>query len=175
MTELDHRWATLQIEALADGSLSPDAERRMRDLIRANPDLARQLERAVALRRDLRQLSRAAVPRGLFWRLWSIPAAGRRRSGFWVPATAAAGIASLALALGLLFYYQGPSEEELAREAAAQDFALVVAYLQKSVVVAREGVNKTVGSEMVNALEKSRRAIRRVGEEPDQGGESNGD
>ena len=33
MTELDHRWATLQIEALADGSLSPDAERRMREII----------------------------------------------------------------------------------------------------------------------------------------------
>lgn len=175
MTELDQRWATLQIEALADGSLSPDAERRMRELIRANPDLARQLDEAVALRRQLRRLSRAPVPKGLGWRLWSIPSAGRRRSGFWLPATALAGVASLALALGLLFYSRGPSEEELAREAAAQDFALVVAYLQKSVVVAREGVNKTVGSEMVNALEKSRRAIRRVGEDSAEGGESDGD
>ncbi len=175
MTELDHRWATLQIEALADGSLSPDAERRMRELIRANPALARQLERAVALRRELRHLSRTSVPRGLFWRLWRIPSAGQRRSGFWVLATAVAGIASLALALGLLLYDQGPTEEELAREAAAQDFALVVAYLQKSVAVTRDEVNKTVGSEMVNALEKSGRAIRRWGDDSDQGGENNGD
>jgi anti-sigma factor RsiW len=174
MTELDHRWATLQIEALADGSLSPDAERRMRDLVRANPDLARQLEKAVELRRELRGLSRAPVPRGLAWRLLGIPSAGRRRSTFWLPATAAAGIASLGLALGLLFYTQGPTEEELAREAAAQDFAIVVAYLQKSVNVAREEVNKTVESEMVNALEKSRRAIRRsVGDTDEQGGEGN--
>ena len=175
MTELDHRWATLQIEALADGSLSPDAERRMRDLVRANPDLARQLEEAVALRKRLRRLSRAPVPRGLAWRLWNIPSAGRRRSGFWLPATALAGVASLALALGLLLYGQGPTEEELAREAAAQDFALVVAYLQKSVAVARDEVNKTVGSEMVNALEKSRRAIRRLDDDTDQGGQNNGD
>ena len=175
MTELDHRWATLQIEALADGSLSPEAERRMRDLIRANPDLGRQLERAVALKRELRRLAKAPVPRGLAWRLWSIPSAGRRRSGYWIPATVVAGIASLAVALGLLFYSPGPSEEELARAAAAQDFALVVAYLQKSVVVTREEVNKTVGSEMVNALEKSGRAIRRWGDDSDQGGESNGD
>jgi hypothetical protein len=175
MTELDHRWATLQIEALADGSLSPEAERRMRDLIRANPDLARQLEEALALRRQLRRLSRAPVPRGLGWKLWGIPSAGGGRSGFWMPATAVAGIASLALALGLLIYNQGPSEEELAREAAAQDFALVVAYLQKSVAVARDEVNKTVGSEMVNALEKSRRAIRRLGEDSDEEGDSDGD
>lgn len=174
MTELDHRWATLQIEALADGSLSPDAERRMRDLIRSNPDLARQLERAIALRRKLRQLSRASVPRGMFWRLWRIPSAGRRRSGFWIPALAVAGIASFAIALGLLVYTQGPTEEELAREAAAQDFAIVVAYLQKSVLVVRDEVNKTVGSEMVNALEKSRRAIRSSVDDADQGGESDG-
>jgi anti-sigma factor RsiW len=175
MTELDHRWATLQIEALADGSLSPEAERRMRDLIRANPDLARQLEAAVALRRQLRRLARAPVPRGLAWRLWNIPSTGRRQSTWWIPATATAGIASLAIALGMLFYSQGPTEEELAREAAAQDFAIVVAYLQKSVLVARDEVNKTVGSEIVNALEKSRRAIRRTVDDTDQGGENDGD
>jgi hypothetical protein len=175
MTELDHRWATLQIEALADGSLSPDAERRMRDLIHANPDLARQLERAVALRRELRHLSRTAVPRGLFRRLWSIPSAGRRRSGFWIPAMAVAGIASLALALGLLIYNRGPSEEQLAREAAAQDFATVVAYLQKSMEVARDEVSRTVGSEMVDAFEKGSRAIRRTGDGTNQGGQSDGD
>lgn len=174
MTELDHRWATLQIEALADGSLSPEAERRMRDLIRDDPELARQLDAAVALRSRLRRLGRAPVPRGLAWRLWKIPSAGRRRSGFWLPVTALAGVASFALALGLLLYGQGPSEEELAREAAAQDFALVVAYLQKSVVVAREEVNKAVGTEMVNALEKSRRAIRRW-DDTDQGGQNSGD
>jgi anti-sigma factor RsiW len=179
MTELDHRWATLQIEALADGSLSPEAERRMRELVRDNPDLARQLNQAIALRRELRRLVKAPVPRGLGWRLWNIPSTGRRPSGFWIPAVAAAGIASLALALGLLFYMQQPSEEELAREKAAQDFALVVAYLQKSVEVARDEVNKTVSSEVVNALEKSRRAIRRSVDDADQddaaqGGESDG-
>lgn len=175
MTELDRRWATLQIEALADGSLSPEAERRMRNLISANPDLERQLEAAVELRNRLRRLGRAPAPRGLAWRLWKIPSAGRRRSGFWLPATALAGVASFALALGLLFYSTGPTEEELAREAAAQDFALVVAYLQKSVVVARDEVNKAVGAEMVNALEKSRRAIRREDGDSEQGGQNNGD
>lgn len=175
MTELDHRWATLQIEALADGSLSPEAERRMRDLIRANPELARQLEKAVELQGNLRRLSRAPVPRGLAWRLLSIPSSGRRRSGFWIPATAVAGLASLAVALGLLFYGQQPTEEELARQAAAQDLAIVVEYLQKSVRVARDEVSKTVGSEMVSALEKSGRAIRRAGDDANQGGENDDD
>jgi anti-sigma factor RsiW len=174
MTELDHRWATLQIEALADGSLAPDAERRMRELIRRDPNLARQLEQAVALRRELRRLVHAPVPKGLARRLWNIPSAGRRRSGYWLPAFAAAGIASLALALGLLLYRPGPSPEDLARAAAAEDFAIVVAYLQKSVLVARNEVNKTVGTEMVEALEISSRAIRRT-DEAKQGVENDAD
>ena len=162
MSELDRRWATLQIEALADGSLSPDAERRMRELIRRHPDLAEQLDQATALRRELRQLSYTPVPRGLARRLWSIPSAGRRRTGYWIPAFSAAGIAALALALGLLLYQPGPSPEELAREAAVKDFAIVVAYLQKSMLVARNEVHKTVGTEMVEAWEISSSAIRRT-------------
>lgn len=174
MSELDRRWATLQIEALADGSLSPDAERRMRELIRRHPDLAKQLDQATALRRELRQLSNTPVPRGLARRLWSIPSAGRRRTGYWIPAFSAAGIAALALALGLLLYQPGPSPEELAQEAAAKDFALVVAYLQKSVLIARNEVHKTVGTEMVDVLEMSSSAIRRT-DDGKQGAESHAD
>jgi anti-sigma factor RsiW len=172
MTELDHRWATLQIEALADGSLSPDAERRMRDLIQRDPDLARQLERAIMLRRELRQLVHGPVPKGLARRLWSIPAAGRPRSGFWLPALAAAGIGALALTLGLLLYRPGPSPEELAGQAAAADFAIVVAYLQKSVLVARDEVNKTIGTEMVDALTISSRAMSRTDESKQRAGQN---
>jgi anti-sigma factor RsiW len=169
MTELDHRWARLQIEAMADGSLSPGATRRMRALLNRDPDLARQLDCAIALRRQLRRLADTPVPRGLARRLWRIPSVDRGSRNFWLPATAVAGIASLTLALGLFFFQPGPSSEQLAREAAAEDFAIVVAYLQKSVLLARNELNETVGTEMMDALAMSRRAIRRADDEIDEG------
>jgi anti-sigma factor RsiW len=175
MSELDQRWANLQIEAMADGSLSPDAARRMRALMERDPGLAQQLAEAQALRRKLRRLSNTPVPRGLARRLWGIPATGRRQSVVWMPAIAVAGIASLAVALGLMLYRPGPSPEELARNAAVQDFAIAVAYLQKSVLLARNEVNETVGSEMMDALAMSRGAIQRADESNEEGAQNDRD
>ena len=175
MTELDRNWARSQVEAMADGSLSADAERRMRALIHCDPELKAQVERARALRLELRALTSRRAPRGLARRLWQIPAANRPRTLLWAPATALASLAVVAITAGLLIYDPGPTREELARDAAVQDFALVVAYLQKSALVARNEVNAAVGYGMADALATSRSAIERPAADTVKGADSNVD
>lgn len=172
MTKLDQNWARTQVEAMADGSLSAEAERRMRALINCDPELRAQVQRARALRQELRSLANRRAPRGLARRLWQIPAAERPRGFLWAPAMAMASIAAVALTAGLLLRNPGPSPEELAREAAVQDFALVVAYLQKSALVARNEVNEAVGYGMADALATSRGAIGRPAAGRNQGADS---
>lgn len=160
MTELDRTWAKTQIEAMADGSLGPEAERRMRALINCDPELRDDLERAQALMKDLRSLADVPVPAGLRRRLASIPRAQRPR--YFVPATAFATLAVAALGISLYFGSFGPSDEELAREAALQDFAITIAYLQKSALMASNEVNTAVGSGVLGVLEMSRGTIDRT-------------
>ena len=161
MTELDRNWARSQVEAMADGSLTADAERRMRTLMNCDPDIRAQVERARALRLELRALASRRAPQGLARKLWQIPAADRPRGYFWAPATAVASIAVVAITAALLLYDPGPSPEQLAQEAAVQDFALVVAYLQKSAMVARNEVNEAVGYGVADALATSRGLMER--------------
>ena len=162
MTELDKRWAKSQVEAMADDDLSAEAERRMRILMRIDPEIRSEVERARALRLELRALAKAPAPRGLMFRLWRIPSAHRRPQRLvWKPAMALAGIAAIGLTVAILNSPQGPTAEELAREAAIQDFTIAVAYLQKSVLMARNEVNAAVGSGMMEALETSRGAVGR--------------
>ena len=76
-----------------------------------------------------------------------------------------------ALTVSILFGIEGqrPSEQELAREAAIQDFAIAMAYLQKSALVARNEVNEAVGAGMMGAWAVGRDAIGQTGLESDEG------
>lgn len=159
MTELDRTWAETQIEAMADGSLSAGAKRRMLAAIDRDPALAERIERARALRRALRGLAGEPVPRGLWWRLWRIPTADRpRRSGLegmWTP-TAGVLATAVVAALGINVFLgtQGPSAEQEA--AAVRDITIAIAYLQKSALMASNEVNEAVGSGVLDALAMSR-------------------
>ena len=160
MTELDRAWARSQVEAMADGSLTAESERRMRTLMAADPTLAAEVERARQLRREIRALTRTPVPRGLGRRLWRIPAADRPRAGYWAPATVLASVAAVAVLVGVLMDEPGPSPEQLAREAALKDFAMAMAYLQKSATMASNEVNQAVSGGVLDAWAIGRGMIR---------------
>lgn len=169
MTELDRAWAQSQIEAMADASLTPEAEQRMRALLDDDLELRAELERARAIRRQLRALSAKRAPRGLLRRLWQIPMDQHSAHSFWRPATALASIAVIALSASVFFALQGPSPDDLAREAAVKDFVIAVAYLQKSAVMAQNEVNDAVGSGVLSALEVSRGVLATSQSGSDQG------
>ena len=129
----------------------------MRTAMERYPHLQKEITQARLLRRRLGELGAAPVPRGLFRSLWQIPVADRRSGfGFFAPA----GILATAVvaALGFSQFLNPPemSPDEAARAAALQDFAITVAYLQKSAVVARNEMNEAVGSGVLNALAASR-------------------
>jgi len=163
MTELDRTWAETQIEAMADGSLSPEAEKRMLAVMSRDDGLAARVERAKTLHRQLRQLADVPTPRGLRRRLWRIPTSDRHwLTGVWMPAGLVAAAAAVALTVNLFFGVQNQSSEDAAMEAAVQDFTIVMAYLQKSAVMARNEVNEAVGSGMLDALAVSRSMLDRT-------------
>lgn len=158
MTELDRTWAESQIEAMAEGSLPAEAERRMLAAMDRDPGLAERVERARVLRRALRGLADVPVPRGLWWRLWRIPTANRPRrngiEGMWLPTAGVLATAVVAaLSINVFLGTEGPSAEE---EAAVRDITIALAYLQKSALMASNEVNEAVGSGMLDALAMSR-------------------
>jgi hypothetical protein len=176
MTELDRTWARTQIEAMADGSLTPEAEKRMRVLMNIDPGIRADVEAATALRQSLLRQRERRVPRGLFWRLWRIPGANRpRHRNFWIPAVALASVAAVAIGLGIYVTPRGPTPEELAQQQAVEDFAIVVAYLQKSTLMASNEVNEAVGYGVRDALVASRGAIRKSEAGVDEGEQGNVD
>jgi anti-sigma factor RsiW len=158
MNELDRTWAETQVEAMADGSLSPTAENRMRALMARDPELGRRVELSRQLQRDLARLARRPAPRGLFRRLWNIPSANRAVEFRWLPAAALAGLAAIAVGIGL-FNRPSPTAEQLAQQAAAQDVALAMGYLQKGLMMATGEVNQNVGAGMMKAYVVSRNAL----------------
>jgi hypothetical protein len=170
MTELDRTWAESQIEAMAEGSLAPAAEKRMLGAMAHDARLARRVEQARALRLKLANLAPVPVPAGLVWRLWRIPVDDRKRaSRLWMPIAFVAAAASVALTVNLFFGMQGPTAEEQARAAAVEDFTIVMAYLQKSAVVATQEVNQAVGSGVLEALAVSHGTLERTETEVPQG------
>ena len=176
MTSLDQAWARSQVDAMADGSLSPDAERRMRAAMERDPKLAASVSAAEALRYQLRKLSSVPVPRGLWWRLWRIPSVDRGFSGMaWIPAGVLAAAAVAVISSNLFFAAPEPVLNDAEQVAAVQDFALVVAYLQKSAVVARNEVNEAVGSGVLSALAVSRGMLDRTEFEVSKGEQDNVD
>lgn len=169
MTELDRTWAKSQIEAMADGSLPAEAERRMRILMNCDPEIREAVERARSLRLELRRLAHVRTPGGMLGRLWSIPSANRRHRTYWIPATAVATIAAVALGSSLWLTDRGPSAEDLARQEAMQDFTIAMMYLQKSALMARNEVNEAVGSGMLDAWTVTRDAIGQADDSSDKG------
>jgi hypothetical protein len=164
VTELDRTWAESQIEAMAEGSLSAEAEHRMLAAMDRDGALAQRVEQARALRQALRGLSGAPVPRGLWRRLWRIPTADRPRWGIWMPAGVLATAVVAALAISVLLNTQTPVPEDQA-QAAVEDFAVAMAYLQKSAVMASNEMSETIGSGMAGALEMSRGMLDRTARE----------
>ena len=142
---------------MAEGSLSAAAEERMRAAMSQDASLAGQVAAARALKRDLAALRSAPVPRGLWWRLWRIPNAGRKRTNtIWMPAGAL--VTALVVVIGANLYLQGPEPalDQVAQQEAVEDFVIAVAYLQKSALMARNEVNEAVGSSVLSALAVSR-------------------
>jgi anti-sigma factor RsiW len=162
MSELDRAWATTQFEAMADDSLSPQAKRRMLALMASDPGIAREVRQARALRHQLKGLSRAPVPRRLLSQLWRIPSAERPARSYWAPAGMLATLAVAVLGLNLLLTEPGLSPQELARQDAVQDFAIAVAYLQRSADLAQFEVNEAVADSVRGAVAVSRQAMGRA-------------
>ena len=163
MTELDRTWAESQIEAMAEGSLSAEAERRMLAAMDRDEGLKQRVRHAQDLRRMLRGLGAPPVPRGLWWRLWQIPSVDRpRRLNAWAPAGVLATAVVVALGIGGLLDTQGPAPEDPAATAAVQDFAIAMAYLQKSTLMASNEVSEAVGSGVLDALAMSRGMLDRA-------------
>lgn len=176
MTELDRAWAETQIEAMADGSLSADAEQRMLAAMERDVDLANQVELARAVKRNLGQLGSVPAPRGLLWRLWRIPQSESRRPQIaWAPAGVLAAAVVLALTLNVVFGPQETSSLDQAEIAAVQDFAVAVVYLQKSAVIARNEINEAVGSGVLSALSASSGLMDRTENKPSEGDRQNDD
>jgi hypothetical protein len=162
VTELDRSWAESQIEAMAERSLTPEAERRMLAAMDRDAGLKARVGQARALRSALRGLGGAPVPRGLWWRLWRIPTTNRpQRSAVWIPAAGVFATAVVAvLGVSVFFGMQGPTAEEEA--AAVRDFAIAMAYLQKSTLMANNEINDAVGSGVLDALAMSRGVLDRT-------------
>lgn len=178
MTELDRAWAETQIEGMADGSLSAEAEQRMLAAMRRDAGLAARVDRARALRLGLRQLGNAPVPRGLFGRLWRIPAAGRSHAGtYWMPAGVLATAVVAAISIGVFRGQPGqdaaPMDE--AEMAAVQDVVIAVSYLQKSMVMAHNEINEVVGSGVLEALAASSGMMDRTERNDSEGDRQNVD
>ena len=157
MTELDRMWARSQVEAMAEGTLAPEAEERMRAAMARDASIAAEVAAARTLRRDLAALKSVSVPRGLWWRLWRIPSAERRPSNtIWMPAGAL--VTALVVVIGANLYFGGsePTLDQAAQQEAVEDFVIAMAYLQKSALMARNEVNEAVGSSVLSALAVSR-------------------
>jgi hypothetical protein len=163
VTELDRTWAASQIEAMAEGSLSAEAERRMLAAMDRDEGLEQRVRHARDLRRMLQGLAAPPVPRGLWWRLWQIPSIDKpRRMNAWAPAGLLATAVVVALGIGGLLDTQGPTAEDAAATAAIQDFAIAMAYLQKSTLMASNEVSEAVGSGVLDALAISRGMLDRT-------------
>lgn len=175
MTGLDNQWAWSQVEAMADGSLSANDEQRMHAEMARDPRLENALERASALRRELRKLSNDPVPLAVSLALLRIPREARleRRSGaaLWAAATVM-GLVVLAVLLRVMWPASPPPAQQVS---AVQEFEVAMTYLQRSAALTRREVTEAVGSGLQEALNVSRGAVREDELERENGGEENGD
>lgn len=169
MTDIEKAWAASQVEGMADGTLPPADAQRMRAAMQRDPELQAAVERAAALRRELRALNRVAVPHGFLRRLLAVPAVhGRERRArprrlAWL-ATAAATLAVAGGTLAVLEQREAREREAVAareREAAEAlaQVRLAMTYLQRTSEIAGAHVKDAVLTSLIAALETSREAM----------------
>lgn len=175
MNELGLTWARTQVEAMADGSLAPEAEARMRSLMNESEELTAEVQRARLLRQHLGRRKHQAVPAGLWRRLWRIPEGDVRRQMWRAPVGVMASVAAIAVVVGSLVWNPQADSERISREQAIQDFATVLGYLQKGTLIAQQEMNTAVGSGMVKALEVSNSAVGPTSDDAANGVESDND
>jgi hypothetical protein len=159
---LNGEWARSQIEAYVDGSLNVEDSARMQAAMAGDDALRAGEVRAAAVRRELRAMRTPATSWALAWRLLRIPEP-RAHAWAWLagPAVAAALIAVVVLRL-----VGPPAPAEDARAAAAvQEFALAMAYLQKTAEVTQREVNGAVAFGFSEALDVGRNTVREDGTE----------
>jgi hypothetical protein len=167
-------WAWDQIEAAADASLSAEELRRFERAAARDPQLAAAAERARTIREQLRRMPHARVPRGLLGRLWGIPASGhtptRAQRARWtrrlIGPAVAAGLATIVVTLLLR---PDPVERDQ-RAAAIEDFALAMAYLQRSATIAGNEVHGRVRRGVIDAYTLSREALLEADANDENGG-----
>jgi anti-sigma factor RsiW len=158
--DLNEEWAWTQLEAWADGSLTGENRARMAAAIAADPRLAAAAERAVAVRRALREAQSSPMPSGLRRRLLAIPSrAPRGRRSYFVPALASAAAAAAIVAVALWLRPETPPPVDPQVAAAQQDFETAMRYLQKSAVIAEGHVTSAVGTGLRDAFAASRDAL----------------
>ena len=178
-------WAWSQIEAAADGSLDRESLERMREAEERDARLRAAIVRARALRGALRASGRESAPRGLLGSLLAIPqrhprvrkpvARGTASGPVW--ATAGGAAAAAALAAVVVAGLSGPplpppgattatpeplapalTEQELA---AAREFAVALAYLNKSAAITGREVGVALNDGFTAALAVSRNSLSR--------------
>lgn len=168
--ELETEWAWSQVEAMADGSLAADDQRRMRAAMRERPALRAAVDRARLLERELKRLGRASVPESLARRLAEIPGPARARSAWttWgVPAAAAA--TGAVVAMVSLLALQQVSQPDTERELAMQEFRLAMSYLQRSAAMTGDDVTRELTNGLREALAVGRSAVLDTGTESQNG------
>jgi hypothetical protein len=154
-------WAWDQIEAAADASLSAEELRRFERAAARDPQLAAAAERARTIREQL-------------GRLWGIPASGhtptRAQRARWtrrlIGPAVAAGLATIVVTLLLR---PDPVERDQ-RAAAIEDFALAMAYLQRSATIAGNEVHGRVRRGVIDAYTLSREALLEADANDENGG-----
>lgn len=159
MNEFGLTWARTQVEAMVDGSLSPEAAARMRSLMEESPALRSEVECAALLRQDLGKLKRQPVPSGLWRRLWRIPVADTRSQVWRAPVGVLATVAAVAVVMFSVIGNPSGDPDRIAREQAVRDFATVLAYLQKGTMFAQQELNSAVGSGMIKAIQVTNSAV----------------
>jgi len=157
---------------MADGTLTRDERRRLRNAMAADPQLRRAVDDAVALRRELGHLARVPVPHALSRRLLGIAnglphgPAQRVPSVAWsVGLAAAAAVAVAGVAFMLLRPAPEPQRKPVAarsddRDEAVQQFEIAMAYLRRSATIASTEVTTAVGGGLRDALSASREKSR---------------
>jgi anti-sigma factor RsiW len=157
--DLNEEWARSQLEAWADGSLTGESRARMAAAIAADPRLEAAAERAVAVRRALREPAAVSMPRGLRGRLLAIPKqAPRARRSLFGPALVSAAVATVVVAT-VLWLRPEPAPVDPRVAAITQDVETALRYLQKTASITQGHVSSAVGLGFGDALAVTREAL----------------
>jgi hypothetical protein len=159
---LNGEWAWSQVDAMADDTLSADAQARMREAMAADARLNTAVQCAIRLRRELRGLPRPRAPLGLLRRLLAIPSAQAppRRHAARSAFAGAFAIALAALVIGIAVRQPAEQSAPDPRVVAIQEFELALHYMRKSAALSNQQLNDAVGHGLREALIASRESVR---------------